>query len=529
MKRAVALILTAVMLFSVLSGCKKAENNDTEQPKDEVGAEIINPDNEKNPPSDNKDKNNTVTKPTTEQNGQTETNPQKTEQSEQKDQTQKEPEKKPQAEQKPQTEQKPNKPTDTQTETETEWVPSTTITTQHYDESKLKLPIISIETNGKTPVTSRDVYLKATITVTNTQNKQYDLSATATNIKGRGNSTWLHFDKKPYKLNFEKHIDLLGMGDGTEWVLLANAFDETMLRNYIGLSLAHEMGLEFTTDFKFVNLYINGSYLGMYLLCEQQEEGEKRINIDTSKKGATDTGYLLQYIDSDKETDEKFFVIGEVDGKKLGDNNKGRFLILSPNEKICTNAQQTFIKDYVTQVNEAIFKKDWQKICSLVDINSFVNMFIVDEIMLNNDMGYSFYMYKKKGDKLYLGPIWDLDQSCGVSAWGGSTYSGWTTGSSHYWYLALMEIPEFMDLVKQRYGEKKAAIQNIVGSIDSVISENIYDIAMNNYRWGYYYGNPKKWRQIRELSGVTNYDEHVNYLKNWLNNRLGFINSSLGV
>ncbi len=393
-----------------------------------------------------------------------------------------------------------------------------------YDETKFTFPIIKINTLDNSSITSKTQYKNATISITNTTGA-YSLKNHAVEIRGRGNSTWKYFEKKAYKLRFAVKQDLFGMGAGKKWVLLANALDETMLRNYLTLSIAKSLGTEFATDFQFVNLVINGEYYGVYLLCEQVQEGQNRVDINTSKIGEIDTGYLLEGINNSSDVEERTFRLPAVNGKSLGKDNKFQVIIKSPGGLECTDEQYEFIKDYVTKANEAIFTKDWSKIQEYVDIDSFVNLFLVNEISLNNDMGYSFYMYKKKGGKLSIGPVWDYDQAMGSSTHGGSGYKGWYAGSELQWFTTLIKIPEFKALVKSKYDNCSETFNTLVNRIDSIVNKNRYDFAMNDAYWGQY--GVYRWRITPDLVQLKSYSEHLTYLKTWLTNRLIWVKDHL--
>ena len=401
------------------------------------------------------------------------------------------------------------------------------ITADTYNEQQLTLPIIKINTYNGQDITSKTEYVSSTISITNTV-KNYSMNETTVDVRGRGNSTWSFFDKKAYKLRFTVKTDLFGMGAAKKWVLLANALDETMMRNYIAFTLAKALGLEYTSDFQFVNLYLNNEYKGVYLLCEQVQEGTTRVNINSSVTGQVDTGYLLEGINNPSPVDYRTFTLSAVDGMMLGIQGMFTFIIKSPELIQCTDEQREFIKDYVKNVNEAIFKKDWEKIRQYIDVDSFVNMFLLDEVMLNQDMGYSFYMYKKAGGKLYMGPMWDFDQSCGSSSHGGSTYKGWYAGSELEWFTSLIEIPEFKELVSKRYQEKKSTIHGLLNTIDSTVNKYIYDFAMSNYVFNTF-GDTHRWRTMYEIATLKTYKEHIIYLKTWLTNRLIWMEDQLGI
>ena len=101
----------------------------------------------------------------------------------------------------------------------------------------------------------------------------------AAKIKLRGNST-LWVNKKAYKIKFNEKQDLLNMGADKEWALLANYFDPTHLRNYYAYNLAKVLGLEYSVECKFVDVYINGIYNGLYLLSETVKTSKERVNIE---------------------------------------------------------------------------------------------------------------------------------------------------------------------------------------------------------------------------------------------------------
>lgn len=396
-----------------------------------------------------------------------------------------------------------------------------------YEDEKLKLPKINIVTYSG-DITSKEEYVKGAISVTNAGS--YDLARTAMEIRGRGNSTWVRFDKKPYKIKFAVKTDMLGLGAAKKWILLANAFDDTMIRSALVFDLAKQLGLEYTTDYRYVNVYVNNTYEGVYMLCEQVEEGQNRIDVNSSKTGELDTGYVLESYSDGARPGEQCFTLPMVGSEFLGSNpyDKHVMIIKSPDKKIVTSSQKKFIQDYIIKVNNAILGKDWQKINELVDINSFVNMFIVEQMILSNDMGYTFYMYKRAGGKLYLGPVWDYDQSAGNSEHGGPTYKGWYSGSEHKWYTSLIQMPEFKALVAARYNEKKDVIRGVVNEVDRIASENRYDFDASNYVHNNF-GNKKRWRTIPEICSLTTYDQHLAYLKTWLTNRLIWMEDQLSI
>ncbi len=98
-------------------------------------------------------------------------------------------------------------------------------------------------------------------------------------FKGRGNSSWVYYEKKGYQIKFNKKQDVLGMGNAKKWILLANACDDSLMRNYLAFMLGKELGLVKSPDCAFVDLWINGEYRGNYLLTEKNEIDSERLNL----------------------------------------------------------------------------------------------------------------------------------------------------------------------------------------------------------------------------------------------------------
>ena len=130
-------------------------------------------------------------------------------------------------------------------------------------------------------------------------------------IRGRGNSTW-NTDKKPYKFKLDKGVDLFGMGKNKHWVLVANRFDNSNMRNRMTYWLGAKIGLEFTPQCIPVEVVMNDRYYGTYLLAEQVRIGTGRVEIDELDDIDYDApaitgGYLVSMQPYPKEADENKF------------------------------------------------------------------------------------------------------------------------------------------------------------------------------------------------------------------------------
>lgn len=146
------------------------------------------------------------------------------------------------------------------------------------------LPLVSVALTDPDPTkntldylhASKDNSVKATVNLVDGSNAANDIVDASATIKGRGNHTWT-LDKRPYQIKFTTAVGPLGMQTSRTWVLLANHQDPSLLRNKISYDLANAFGLQYSPESRFVDLTINGEYLGNYLLVEKTEVGTNRI------------------------------------------------------------------------------------------------------------------------------------------------------------------------------------------------------------------------------------------------------------
>jgi spore coat protein CotH len=132
-----------------------------------------------------------------------------------------------------------------------------------------EIPIISINTENLSPIVSKDDYINGVFEISS-DNEDENLAANL-RIRGRGNSTWV-FPKKPYQIKFDNKETILGMPKDKKWILLANYSDKTMLRNELAFDLSRFSALDWTPESRFVELFINNEFLGVYQITQKVEE-----------------------------------------------------------------------------------------------------------------------------------------------------------------------------------------------------------------------------------------------------------------
>lgn len=273
-----------------------------------------------------------------------------------------------------------------------------------------------------------------------------------TQIKGRGNSTWLA-DKKPYQIKLSTKTDLLETGNkdnvAKTWVLLTNHSDHTLLRNKTVYDLSLAMGMEPGIECRPVNLYYDGEYRGAYLLCEKVEIQSGRVDIEdlegqfeeanpdldfdslpvergTTSNGATYVycpgvknpedmtgGYLLELDTAVRAQAEKCYLI-----------TKRNTYVVVKSPEFSSKEAMDYIATYYQEFEDALYNKgihphNGKTLSDYADVNSLAQCYIINELTKNPD-GYrtSCYFYKDRGDSLLMaGPIWDYDLSFG-QGWG---------------------------------------------------------------------------------------------------------------
>lgn len=271
------------------------------------------------------------------------------------------------------------------------------------------LPIVEIETENHDSIKSKDYYIPASFVI---RNNKYDRGEVLTiGIRGRGNTTWNDYEKKPYKLKFDKKINLVGGGKSKHYVLLCFADGPyAFWDNLVGFELSRRIGLQWTPSMIPVELILNGDYQGLYFIVENIRVEENRVNIKEQKNGETDDigvsgGWLLE-IDNTIQSNQ--IDIYDKENKVI------RFTYHSPDS--LSEEQFDYLTGFLNAANDAIMSDDynsreWEK---YIDTEELVKYYIVQELM-DNPEGFagSCWLSKEQGfdAKIKFGPVWDMGQS----------------------------------------------------------------------------------------------------------------------
>ena len=391
-----------------------------------------------------------------------------------------------------------------------------------------KIPEIHITTTNNVPVTSKEQYVTARLTLKIFDDNLVEsipLSNASLQIRLRGNST-AYMPKLPYKLKFTTKTALLSDYAQKDWVLLANFTDQTLVRNYLSYNLARDIGMEYTPSAQFVDVYLNGVFQGNYMLTDQIEVSPNRINIEEGSS-ALDTGYLVEFdkrlYDFDpSQITENYFILYGIP-----------FVIKSPSidDTHYTPNHLYFIEDYLKTVLDTLKIKG--NYSNLIDEASFIDWFIVEELFKNVDSGYSsVYMYKDKGGPLKMGPVWDFDLSTGNQGHA-DPYSrgpeGWYTSLEYknIFFYYLMKYPSFKTNLKTRWNELyDTEIRTLLDKIYP-ITDAIAKSRYQNFMIWDVIGKNNEWYTAPEILAINTYEGQVYFLYQYLKTRMEWLNKEI--
>ena len=335
-------------------------------------------------------------------------------------------------------------------------------------------------------------------------------------IAGRGNSTWVAF-KKPYRLELSEKANLFGMGEAKEWVLLANTYDSSYMNNVLAYDMSSYVGIPYTPQTEYVNLYCNGAYWGLYLLSEKVEVGKERINITNLKEANSianngmdlSTAQTFDYynkrgviLENNPEDITGGYLL-EINYRSASDVLKDRQYpeswfetslktsidIVSPRYASCEEVD--YISELIENMVEAFaaddgFSSEGRYYTEYIDLESWVKWYMASEIPYDLDKGKtSTYMYKdidNVSNGIYMGPVWDYDLRWNEDP---QVLTKLNDIGNVQWYSQLYDKPEFYNAIVEYWPIYKYYLEELAPErIDVWESEIESSVEMDNIRWG---------------------------------------------
>lgn len=353
-------------------------------------------------------------------------------------------------------------------------------------------------------------------------------------FKIRGNLT-ATLDKRPFTFSFKEPIGLCGMAPAVKWNLLANATDGSYIRNKTVLELANRSIDAYEPDGEFMEVYLNGQYMGMYLLTEAVEIGENRLAIDPAY-----SWFLEMELDFRLEENEPFVV-----------SERGQIFALRNAEGISAG-EKSRIENMINDIESALFAQDGvssisgKKLSQLIDMDSWAEMWLIQEISGDHDTGIAStfaYVTDKENPFLYAGPVWDFDGTMGnvntpmfgnpaalVTSAGQSRPAG--NANQNRWLSAMYRNDEFRKAVEDKYQQIfRGKLEEILDTDIELWADRIRRSAeLDGFRWHdkrleWMFTLPKDYSvpqgtDYRRFAGL---ESHVNMVKDFLSEKKEFL------
>lgn len=373
-----------------------------------------------------------------------------------------------------------------------------------------------------------------------------------TKVKIRGNATRLQ-PKSPFRLRLEEETSLAGLGASEDYVLLAEYGDISLMQNKAAMELANRTTDLYEPDGEHMDLYVNGDYMGVYLLCEGISIGENRLEIadleqETDLKNTRELEVYGTFAEvSGEDTMAKGYEIPknpeditggyllelEYHGRYEGEETTGfrtrqdwSLVIKEPDH--ASREQVMYIQEQFQKAEDAMYAPDWknpdtgQPLEELVDLKSFVHKYLIDEICMNTDPWTSQFLYKDKGDDVFhFGPMWDYDMAFGHYDTGFSPeefYGNW-----HIWYSDVYDYPKFQEELKEEYAVSYLPVLEELADTKLLEWEEEIKASaqMNFVRWNI--------EEIYSRNSITRtgdtFEECVEALRDYIRKRTEFLSS----
>jgi uncharacterized protein YjdB len=377
----------------------------------------------------------------------------------------------------------------------------------------------------------------STLSVVNDADPTQNLTdVTLSEFKGRGNWTWT-LPKRPYQFKFDTKTGILGLPVAKTWILLANMADTSLLRNKLAYDLGVDLGIPNSPHSRFVDLVVNGDYLGNYLLTEKIQVGTNRLEL-------TDPQGVLMELDNNYGTAEDWYFYTKKSNTLFVLKDAASSIAKKP--AVLVDPVKTAYADIQTKIDafeDLLYAQspDWASISALIDVDSFAKYYFVQETAANPEITQSSVYFYQNGptDKIHAGPIWDFDSAFGSYVpedLGGVPTQDYVKNAralrnmGNGWFSELFRIPEFVNQVNAIYTSTvKPRIDAVVARLGAYEAAMPQSAAKNFQKWNLL-GQPSLFRLAgREGHTVAStWAGEVEYLRQWLSTRVAHLDGTYG-
>jgi hypothetical protein len=328
-------------------------------------------------------------------------------------------------------------------------------------------------------------------------------------VRGRGTSSFIAMPKLSIKMEFDKKQALLGLPENRDWALISNFADRTLLKNFAVYRLSDWLQADYSPKGKFVELYFNRSYMGVYLLSETIKTGSNRVDIEKYP-----VSFLLEK--TSKEKAGKNYVTT---------NSNYLFRIRHPKE--ITDSLSNVLKNHLDSV-ETYFSTSGNKdkAGELISMEDFFRFYWIQEFAKNSDGAFhrSVFMTWIPGQPIKFGPIWDFDMGFGNNFYSetAESYSGWVIKNSG-WFAKIFADKKIWKEATLYWKANKESFNAFADSLD-IYAQTIQKATVNEFKRWDVLENTEFWAY---KEGYQNYQEGVDTFKSWVKQRIQWIDKQL--
>ena len=302
-------------------------------------------------------------------------------------------------------------------------------------------------------------------------------------ISGHGNSTWTEIEedlgstdfKHPFNLTLDESVSILGMDAARKYVLIAGYYDDSLLRNQVALDAANAAGLEYTPEYRFINLYLNGEYAGLYMITQ-------KIASDGVFTSMSMDDVLISFDFEERVSlEDQFFTTNY------------RYGVIKNPENL-SESKISEITDYMDRIEGGIMAAD-SDVLSYLDVDSWIKYGMIQGFFCNHDAdcaSQNLY-YSISDGTVYAGPTWDFDFAMGhpiLETGGMETSSLWLYGlrsggsAGTGWLAALMDIDEYKEAFWDYYlSDFDGIVSKCIEGVEESTELMNSSLSMDSVRW----------------------------------------------
>ena len=367
------------------------------------------------------------------------------------------------------------------------------------------IPRIVIETENFKQIRYRGEEMRARLQIYGKNAPESEVFSLT--LHGRGNSSF-YMPKYGLKLEFDNKVSLFGMEKNRDFALIANYGDKTHLRNFLAFKLSSWLNARFTPEVRFVELYLNRQYKGLYLLAETVKVGKHRVNIPEN-----DSSFLFEKEDL-KKYDSPFVIT----------DRQNIFHIRSP--KNLSEKSKELALSHLNRFENYLYSGKEQElpIEYFLDINDFVLFYWVQEFSKNEDASFhrSVFFSWIKTSVIRFGPVWDFDLAFGNAAGKfAKDPENWYIRSA-VWFAPIFRHPSVALAAKEFFEKNHTKFQELIDSVP-IYKKQIDKVIKNEYKRWPILQNTENWAL---KDPYNTYEEAVQAMLDFMNTRLHWIQNN---